>query len=84
MTDLNPYFVAASGALDETESYYPDIVLLDYRNEPATELAYCALPQPRWPRTRHCCDPLNCPPTARCSRPLSSARATATRQRPTG
>ena len=44
MTDLNPYFVAASGALDQTESCYPDIALLDYRNEAATELANCALP----------------------------------------
>lgn len=44
MTDLNPYFVAVSGALNEAESCYPGVHLLDFRRGAAEALPHCVLP----------------------------------------
>ena len=44
MTDLNPYYVAVSGALDETEGCYSGAQLLDLRRDTATALSGCILP----------------------------------------
>ena len=44
MTDLNPYFVAASAALDETDFCYRDVQLLDLRRGTANTLLQCVLP----------------------------------------
>ena len=43
-TDLNPYYVAVSGPLDETEGCYSGIQLLDFRRDKATALSDCLLP----------------------------------------
>ena len=44
MTDLNPYLVAASGALDEIDFCYKDVQLLDLRRGKSDTLANCVLP----------------------------------------
>ena len=44
MPDLNPYYVAVSGALDETRGCYPDVQLLDFRRDTATAVSDCLLP----------------------------------------
>ncbi len=44
MTDLNPYFVALSGVLDEVEFCYRDVQLLDFRRNAVTPVAQCLLP----------------------------------------
>ncbi len=44
MTDLNPYFVAASGALDESDFCYKDVRLLDFRRDKSETLPHCVLP----------------------------------------
>ena len=43
-TDFNPYYVAASGPLDETEGCYGGIQLLDFRGDSTTALSDCLLP----------------------------------------
>ena len=44
MTDLNPYFLAVSGPLDEVEFCYRDVQLLDYRNDRTIGLSECLVP----------------------------------------
>ena len=44
MTDLNPYYVALTGALDENEGCYAGVQLLDFRRDTTTELSHCILP----------------------------------------
>lgn len=44
MTDLNPYFLAVSGTLDEVEFCYRDVQLLDYRNDQTIGLSECLVP----------------------------------------
>ena len=44
MTDLNPYYVALSGAIDETQGCYSGVHLLDLRRETSTPLSECLLP----------------------------------------
>lgn len=44
MTDLNPYYVALSGAIDATQGCYSGVHLLDLRRETSTALSECLLP----------------------------------------
>ncbi len=44
MTDLNPYFVAVSGALYEERSRYPNTQLFDYRRDRVTAVSQYLLP----------------------------------------
>lgn len=44
MTDLNPYYVALSGAIDSTQGCYSGVRLLDLRRETSTALSECLLP----------------------------------------
>ena len=44
MSELNPSFVAVSGALDELEFCYSNVQLLDFRRNSATTLEHCLLP----------------------------------------
>ena len=44
LSDLNPYFVAVSGAVDEVDFCYRNVQLLDFRRESATTLADCVFP----------------------------------------
>ena len=44
MTDLNPYYLALSGAVDDEEGCYQDVHLLDLRRDASTTLAECILP----------------------------------------
>ena len=44
MTDINPYYVAISGSLDETEGCYSGIQLLDLRRDTTTAISDCILP----------------------------------------
>ena len=43
-TDLNPYYVAVSGPVDETEGCYSGVQLLDFRRDTTTALSDCLLP----------------------------------------
>ncbi len=44
MTDLNPYYIALSGNLDEEEGCYPDVHILDFRRETTTAISDCVFP----------------------------------------
>ena len=44
MPNLNPYYIAVSGTLDETEGCYSGVQLLDFRRDTATALSDCLLP----------------------------------------
>lgn len=44
LSDLNPYFVAVSGAVDEVDFCFRNVQLLDFRRDSATTLEHCVLP----------------------------------------
>ncbi|MDE0624640.1 MAG: hypothetical protein OXH83_23480 [Bryobacterales bacterium] len=44
LSDLNPYFVALSGAVDELDFCYRNVQLLDFRRDSATTLEQCVFP----------------------------------------
>ena len=44
MTDLNPYYVALSGAIDASHGCYSGVHLLDLRRETSTAISECLLP----------------------------------------
>lgn len=44
LSDLNPYFVAVSGAVDELDFCFRNVQLLDFRRESTTTLEQCVLP----------------------------------------
>lgn len=44
LSDLNPYFVAVSGAVDELDFCFRNVQLLDFRRDSATTLDRCVLP----------------------------------------
>lgn len=44
MTDLNPYFIAVSGLIDDGEGCYPGAHLLDFRKNATTAVSDCILP----------------------------------------
>ena len=44
LSDLNPYFVAVSGAVDELDFCYRNVQLLDFRRDSATTLEHCVFP----------------------------------------
>ena len=44
LSDLNPYFVAVSGAVDELDFCYRNVQLLDFRRDSTTTLEHCVLP----------------------------------------
>ena len=44
LSDLNPYFVAVSGPVDELDFCYRNVQLLDFRRDAATTLEQCVLP----------------------------------------
>ncbi len=44
MTDLNPYYVALSGNVDDEQGCYPGVHLLDFRRQTTTALTECIFP----------------------------------------
>ena len=44
LSDLNPYFVAVSGPVDDLDFCYRNVQLLDFRRDAATTLDQCLLP----------------------------------------
>ncbi len=44
MTDLNPYYLALSGAIDDVEGCYSGVQLLDLRRDTTTAISDCLLP----------------------------------------
>ncbi len=44
LSDLNPYFVALSGAIDDDTFCYQDVLLLDYRRDTVTPVTDCLFP----------------------------------------
>lgn len=44
LSDLNPYFVAVSGPVDELDFCYRNVQLLDFRRDSATTLEHCVFP----------------------------------------
>lgn len=44
LSDLNPYFVAVSGPVDELDFCFRNVQLLDFRRDSATTLEPCVLP----------------------------------------
>ena len=44
LSDLNPYFVAVSGPVDELDFCFRNVQLLDFRRDSAATLEHCVLP----------------------------------------
>ena len=44
LSDLNPYFVVATGSLDEAEFCYQGLQILDFRRETSRALEHCLFP----------------------------------------
>ena len=52
LSDLNPYFVAVSGAVDELDFCFRNVQLMDFRSDSTTTLEHCVLPSyPNAPNT---------------------------------